>query len=199
MIRPFGCPKASTPLRILSVAAAALLFFMMSSLCGPFGLSVASAGQQPQASGSGARKSAAEQAHPNPIKIGIVRKEPDGANCSLQLPADFKKQNERSVFNSGYENSSDDCECAFMNIDGRTIKLKRINSKWPPGGDDKVGNRGVQVYAAGDIRVHVNYTVTHVCGPRDGEDCESTEFSATIIVTRPGASTTLDVRGSCGV
>jgi len=139
-----------------------------------------------------------DQQQPNPVKIGIVTAEPDGAGCSLQFPSDYKKQNDRSVFNSGDENSTDDCECAFMNIDGRQIKLRRIYSKWPPGGDNKVGNRGVQIYVGSKTRVQVNYVVSHVCGPRDGEDCEVTWFSATIKVTRRGLSSTLNLRGVCG-
>jgi len=182
------------------IACLVLLLFSSFLSPGASGRSVAGISQQLATGGGPIVNDAPQLATASPIKIATVTREPDdGAGCSLQLPADYKKQNERNIFNSSYENSSEDCACAFMNIDGRDVKLTRVYSKWPPGGDNKVGNRGVQVYASGQIRVQVDYVVTPVCGPRDGEDCESTEFSATIKVTRRGVSTTLSVRGICGV
>jgi hypothetical protein len=167
---------------------------LLSPLPNSSGFSASNA-RQP-AHGSPAGKDKSPKTQPNPIKVGLVKQEVDG--CLLQLPADYKKQNDRNVFNSGDENSTDDCECAFMNLDGRRVRLKRIHSKWPPGGPDKVGKQGVQLYTAANTRVEVDWVVTHVCGPRDGEECEGVDFSATLKITRQGASAVLNVRGGCG-
>ena len=173
---------------------AAWSLFLLSLQPTSSGLSAPNVGQQSAPHPSTAEDEP-QRMQANPIKVGIVKDEVDG--CTLQLPADYKKQNDRNVFNSGNENSTDDCECAFMKLDDRLVKLKRIYSKWAPGGPDRVGKRGTQIYTARDTRVEVDWVVTHVCGPRDGEECEGIDFSATIKITRRGTSTTLQVRGGC--
>jgi hypothetical protein len=183
------------PLFIRSALAGWCVLLLLLSL-NSSAFAATNAPQQPVAHSSSTAKEESQKRQPNSIKVGIVKQKVDG--CLLQLPADYKKQNDRDVFNSGDENSTDDCECAFMNLDGRLVRLNRIYSKWPHGGPDKVGKRGVQIYTAKGTKVEVDWVVTHVCGPRDGEECEGTDFSATVKITRRDESTTLKVLGGCG-
>src|SRR5262249_55751362 len=183
IVKSFHRPPVYRPSRLVPRVSASIVMLLLSMVCGPSGLSVSPVAQtsaaetgavetaeaeKAVAQSSTAGTSTSRQAQQSPIKIGIVTREPDDdeGGCSLQLPGAGRSGKRRIVFNSSYENGDEHRDCAFMNIDGRDIKLKRIYSKWPPGGDDKVGNRGVQIYASGDTRVEVDWVVTHLCGPR---------------------------------
>lgn len=94
------------------------------------------------------------------------------------------------VFVSDYE------EHAAMNINGRDVKLKLVNSQeLKPG--FKVGDHSSFRYHGDGFDVEVVYTVTGVCKP-DDEKCEVNEYNATITVTSGSANHILTAHGICG-
>jgi hypothetical protein len=139
-------------------------------------------GEEPQDAGSAI----------NTIKVGIVRDPAafDGPGCSLQLPADYKRQNERYVFLSDYEDN------AVININGKDIKLKHVSHREPEG-DPKKGDRSTWNYAGKGTTVRVDFVATGVCDPND-ESCEVTYYDATITVTQGKAKRVTKVTGLCG-
>jgi hypothetical protein len=129
---------------------------------------------------------------PTLIKVGIVRDTAsfDGAGCSLQLPADYKKQNERYVFMSDLDDN------AIMNIDGKDTRLKPVSHREPKG-DPRKGDRSTWNYAAKGTSVRVDFVATEVCSP-NVEDCEATSYDATITVIRAPGRQVVKVKGGCG-
>ena len=94
------------------------------------------------------------------------------------------------VFASDYE------EHAAMNINGRDVKLKLVNSQeLIPG--FKVGGHSSFRYHDDSFDVQVIYTVTGVCKP-DDEKCEVNEYNATITVTSGSTKQIVTAHGICG-
>lgn len=85
---------------------------------------------------------------------------------------------------------------AWMNIDGRDIKLRKVRSI-DPRGKERKGSRSSRKYTAGDVDVLIERVTTGVCAPND-ESCESTEYSATITVTKGSRRQIIKVTGGCG-
>ena len=139
-----------------------------------------------------AQTTAQSHVAPTLIKVGIVRDAAsfDGAGCSLQLPADYKKQNERYIFMSDLEDN------AIMNIDGKDTKLKPVSHREPKG-DSKKGDRSTWNYAAKGTKVRVDFVVAGVCAPND-EGCESASYDATITVIRGSGKQVVKAKGECG-
>jgi hypothetical protein len=136
----------------------------------------------------------AAQSHKAPtlIRIGMVKDTAafkDGG-CSLQLPADAKKQNERYVFMSDLDDN------AVMNLDGRDTKLKPVSHREPKG-DPRKGDRSTWSYAARGTSVRVDFVVTKACGPND-EGCEAWSNDATITVIRGPDKQVVEAKGMCG-
>ena len=128
----------------------------------------------------------------NPLKIGIVshRDSFDGPGCSLQLPADNRKHNER------YTLLSDSEDNAVMNINGKDLNLKLVSHN-EPHGVLKKGDRSTWTYSRQGIKVRVDFVVTGLCPPGD-EACEVTYYDATITVTRGNNKQLVIVKGVCG-
>lgn len=91
---------------------------------------------------------------------------------------------------------SDYEEHAAMNINGRDVKLKLVNSQELKRGF-KVGDHSSFRYRGDDFDVEVVYTVTGVCKPND-EKCEVDDYKATITVTSGSAKQSVTARGICG-
>ena len=123
-------------------------------------------------------------------RIGIVQNpdEFDGAGCRLQLPSDYQKANDRTVFVSNAD------EEAIMNIDGSDVRMYRVSV-------DSVGTtkggHAVERYHKDDIEVDVDFVVTKRCHPND-ENCEVTWFNAVITVKRGELKRTVSTKGICG-
>ena len=128
-----------------------------------------------------------------PLEIADIRDPSvvDGCGCYFQLPAERKKKrSDKYVFMEGL-----DGEGAWMNIDGKDMKLSLIGStKGLVGG---VGTRSHTRYRANGIAVRVDFVVTRVCGP-DDENCESTDYDATFTVTKGGRKRIVKAKGVCG-
>ena len=145
----------------------------------------------------GASAILAQMASPNqkgldPLKIGVVsnRDSSDGPGCSLQLPADYRKHNER------YTLLSDSEDNAVMNIDGQDMNLKLVSHR-EPRGPSKKGDRSTWTYSRRGITVRVDFVVTALCPPND-EVCEVIYYDATITVTRGTNKQLVIVKGVCG-
>jgi hypothetical protein len=141
----------------------------------------------------GQRKTTSAKASP-PFEVGDIRDPSvvEGCGCYFQLPAEHrKKRSDKYVF---MEEIGD--EGAWMNIDGRDMKLKLIGSTkgWVGG----VGTRSHERFRASGIAVRVDFVVTGVCRP-DDESCESTDYDATFTVTKAGRKRTIiKAKGICG-
>jgi hypothetical protein len=129
---------------------------------------------------------------PIPIRVGMVRdKTPfEEGGCSLQLPADHKKQNQLYVFMSDLDDN------AVMNLDGRDTKLKPTSHREPKS-EPKKGDRSTFNYAAKGTSVRVDFVATEVCSPND-DGCEVTSYDATITLTRGAARQVVKAQGICG-
>lgn len=130
---------------------------------------------------------------PSP-KIGIVRSTPSissGCNCTMQFPADYRAQNQRAIFIDDYEGS------AYMNIDGRDVKLKLTTPSHLRKRIKRVGDRSSDVWVADGVRVRVDWIGSKVCKPIE-LDCEVTWYAATITLTRKGHSAIAKTKGTCG-
>ena len=127
------------------------------------------------------------------IEIGNIKDESavGGCGCELTFSSERKKKNPKFVFFSGMDEKT-----AWMNINGRDVelKLKRASSAK---GKERVGNRSTEIYVRGDLKVSIVRVVTRVCKPRE-EDCESTDYNATVTVTDGSRKKVLKLKGSCG-
>jgi hypothetical protein len=125
------------------------------------------------------------------LKVGFV-KEPfiEGCGCFLHLPEDYNKEDRGYIFLGGLADG------AQMNFDGKDVELKEVK-RIDAEGDIKIGSTRSVFYKSGNIDVGVEYVVKGLCEP-DEEECESTEYSATITVTRNGMSQKISALGSCG-
>lgn len=109
---------------------------------------------------------------------------PDGCGCAFSF-----NKNGRPIF-------ADDFQTAWMNIDGKVVKLKRIKETSSKG-RLKVGSRSVSRYESAGITVDVIKVATSVCPPRD-VGCEVTDYSATITVRKGNRTQVVRTVGSCG-
>jgi hypothetical protein len=123
-------------------------------------------------------------------------KDPDvvmGCSCSIQTAKEAKKPNsQKFLFLS--ELGTDD---AWMNINGKDVKLTRVKSTENEDDEYKIGRRYYEEYSAKGIKVRIDYLTTWICPPED-EGCEVTKFDITITVTKGEASKALKAMGLCG-
>lgn len=132
----------------------------------------------------------------SPPRIGIVKiKLPITVSCScgLQLPNDYRAQNQRFTFISDYEVDGP----TYMNVDGEDLKLKMVSTTRRSNQTERLGLRFREGYTAQDLKVRLDWTVTKVC-KANALDCEVTWYAATITVTRNGQSTIAKTKGTCG-
>jgi hypothetical protein len=125
-------------------------------------------------------------------KIGIIQspKFRDECGVSLQLPDDYKGQNEKYIFNG------DLAENGQINIDGRDVDLMRAESDEPER-ELKVGDHFSETYTGDGLKAHIDYVVTGVCDPTD-EACEVINLDATITVERNGVKQQVKTSGLLG-
>ena|SRR6266545_6478819 len=124
------------------------------------------------------------------LKIGYVKVGIGGCGCSLALNlADIRKG--RFVF------IEDEGEPAYINLDGKDLKLEEVDSGGSEAVPEKVGDRSWVAYVAGDVKVRIDRTVTRVCDPKD-ESCEVTYYKVILTVSRKTQRTTIRTIGLCG-
>lgn len=130
---------------------------------------------------------------PLPPRVANIRDASvvDGCGCYFQFPAEWrKKQPDKYVFMEGIDD-----EGAWMNVDGKDVNLKLVDSGRGP--DLAVGSRSSKRYKANGVDVRVDLVVTRVCKPGD-EQCESTDYDATFTVTKAGRTRVVKAKGVCG-
>lgn len=116
-----------------------------------------------------------------------------GCGCYFQYRG--TPRNERYyLFFSPVEDAE---KTAWMNIEGRDVKLTLVR-KMDPKGRPRVGSRSTRRYVADDISVEATYIATKVCPPDDDETCESTDYSATLVVRKGAQEQTVKAVGGCG-
>jgi hypothetical protein len=119
----------------------------------------------------------------------------EGCGCYFKLPAQSKGVTKYFFF-SKINGGEDNEKIAWMNINGRDIELKLVDS----GGDSTkrdVGMRLYRRYKADDIYVQADYVVTQICPPSNPA-CEETLYQATFTVSRDKHRQIVKARGSCG-
>ena len=117
----------------------------------------------------------------------------DGCGCYFKFRGTPRKL-ERYIFSL----SIGEDEAAWMNIDGRDVKLTLVNERGSKGKEDeRVGTRSRETYASGDIIVTGTYVVTRVCA-RNDENCESTDYNVTFVVKKGSKSQRVKGVGYCG-
>lgn len=100
---------------------------------------------------------------------------------------------ERYIFFSSIE---DDDKTAWMDVDGKDIKLKLVKSSESKR-RERVGTRSSMTYAAGDLTVSITLVATRVSKPND-ENCESTDYKATFRLKRGTERRVIGAVGWCG-
>ncbi len=123
------------------------------------------------------------------LKLGYVKNGDIGCGCSFARNK-VDLQNRRYLYIQGMD------EPAYININGKNIKLHHF----APSDEqvrEKIGQRSWGKFTAGDIKIRLEKIVTKVCDPND-EDCEVTNYKATMTVTRKAQKITVKLIGLCG-
>lgn len=119
----------------------------------------------------------------------------DGCGCTLQLPSESQKIDGKNIFARNI-NAGLSSDIAWMNIEGKDTKLRRVKTTEPPG-KLKPGTRFQEVYLAPRTKVQIDYVVDSACKP-EAQDCEVTGYNANITVTRNRSKQIVKTVGSCG-
>ena len=118
----------------------------------------------------------------------------EGCGCYLKFRNTPEKADRYILFSSIEDNNT----TAWMNIDGQDVKLKLEKITGPFGTEhERVGSRSTLKYRSDDITVTGTYVDTKECAPND-ENCESTQYSVTIVVRKGARSQVVKAKGSCG-
>ena len=88
-------------------------------------------------------------------------------------------------------------EPAYINLDGKDLKLEEVESGGSEAVPEKVGDRSWEAHVAGDVKVRIDRTVTKVCDPKD-ESCEVTYYKAVMTITRKTQKAIVKTIGLCG-
>ena len=104
--------------------------------------------------------------------------------------------NTTDMRNRRYIFAQDTDDPPYINLNGENLQL-RLTGYSKPKGEEKVGDRSWETYAAGDVKVRIDYTVTKVCTPRD-KMCETTYLNATMTVSQKAQKITVKLTGRSG-
>lgn len=127
------------------------------------------------------------KSHENPL-IGYIKDEDivDMCGCSFA----------HETGSRGYTFTSDvEGKTAWMNIDGKDVKLKLAHSTGSR--VHRMGSRYVQTYEAEEVRVLIVMVVNRMCIPYSSE-CETTGYDVTITVRKGSRRQTVKAKGQCG-
>jgi hypothetical protein len=123
------------------------------------------------------------------LRLGYVKDHDVGCGSAFSLTT-TDMGNHRYIF------AQDMDDPPYINLNGKNLQL-RLTASSKPNGKEKVGDRSWETYAAGDVKVRIDYTVTKVCTPRD-KICETTYLNATMTVSHEGQKTTVNLTGRSG-
>lgn len=114
-----------------------------------------------------------------------------GCGCGFSFPSDSRKGLSPLIFSSDIDE-----ETAVMNIDGVDMELRLARSTEQKG-KERIGSRSTRTYVAAGVRAFAVYVTTRMCKPND-EDCEATDYDATMTVTKGRRKQTIRLKGACG-
>jgi hypothetical protein len=123
------------------------------------------------------------------LRLGYVKDHDVGCGSAFSLNA-TDMGNRRYIF------AQDMDDPPYINLNGKNLQL-RLTSYSKPKGKEKVGDQSWETYAAGDVKVRIDYIVTKVCTPRD-RICETTYLDATMTVSHQTRKTTVKLTGRSG-
>jgi hypothetical protein len=135
-----------------------------------------------------AQSASASSAQPK-LRLGYVKDHDVGCGAAFFLNA-TDMENRRYIF------SQDVDDPPYINLNGKNLQL-RLTVISKPTRKEKVGDRWWETYAAGDVKVRIDYTVTKVCTPQD-EMCETTYLNAFMTVSLESWKTTVKLTGYSG-
>lgn len=115
----------------------------------------------------------------------------DGCGCSVWQQS--RSQNLKHHYYLLTELGSAIGKTAWMNIDGRVMKLNLLSTTRPSGKERK-GSSFTEVYRGGGVTARLNYVVTTPNRPGG----EVTKYAITITVTKGDRSQTVKAIGDCG-
>ena len=87
-------------------------------------------------------------------------------------------------------------DATYIQLDDKRLTL-RLVAESKRRRRERVGDRAWETYSDGDVTVRVDYVVTRVCGPRE-EDCEVTNYRATMTITRGKQKLVVKGLANCG-
>ena len=122
--------------------------------------------------------------------VGSIKGSPFGCGCWFSFPSKSRKRLPGQVFSSDIDE-----ETALMNIDGVDVELRLVRSTEP--NKERIGSRSTRTYVGAGVRVSAVYVTTRMCKPND-EDCEATEYDATVMVTKGARKQKIKLKGACG-
>ncbi|HZF37519.1 MAG TPA: hypothetical protein VE715_01730 [Blastocatellia bacterium] len=135
-----------------------------------------------------AQSASASSAQPK-LRLGYVKDHDVGCGSAFFLNT-TDMENRRYIF------SQDVDDPPYINLNGKNLQL-RLTVISKPTRKEKVGDRWWETYAAGDVKVRIDYTVTKVCTPQD-EMCETTYLNAIMTVSQESWKTTVKLTGYSG-
>ena len=138
----------------------------------------------------GQRKSGG--AAPRARLIGAVSRVAEGCGCYFR-PTDRDEGAERYVF---FEDASEGAP--VMSIGGREVRLRMVSSTEPPGGVRRRGERFSRRYAAGAVRVRMEFVATSVCPPPYDAECAANGYEVRLTATEGARRQTIKAVGGCG-
>ena len=123
------------------------------------------------------------------LRIGYVKDQDVGCGSAFFLNT-TDMENHRYIF------SQDVDDPPYINLNGKNLQL-RLTASNETKDKKKVGDRWWDTYAAGGVKVRIDYTVTKVCTPQD-EMCETTYLNAIMTVSLKSQKTTVKLTGYSG-
>jgi hypothetical protein len=135
-----------------------------------------------------AQSTSASSAQPK-LRLGYVKDHDVGCGSAFFLNT-TDMENRRYIF------SQDVDDPPYINLNGKNLQL-RLTGFSKPTRKEKVGDRWWETYAAGEVKVRIDYTVTKVCTPQD-EMCETTYLNAIMTVSQKSRKTTVKLTGYSG-
>ncbi len=115
--------------------------------------------------------------------IGYIQKQHVVGTCGCRYY--FRDNATRSIYSADSDNN------AWMNIDGRDVKLNLVNSVSVPKGRIRKGQRVTRNYVASGIKVKVETTA----GDYEGEGVRG--YTVIITVTKGSLAQTVKIVGDC--
>jgi len=123
------------------------------------------------------------------LRLGYVNDIDVGCGSAFSL-------NTTDMGNGPYIFAQDGDDPPYINLNGKNLQL-RLTGYSKPKDKEEVGDRSWKTYAAGDVKVRIDFTVTRVCTPQD-EICETTYLNAIMTVSQKAQKITVKLTGRTG-